>query len=401
MTGAGRRLGLLASLYVCQGLPFGFFTQALPVMLRRDGVSLEAIGLSSLLAMPWALKFLWAPLVDRWFWPAVGRRRSWILPMQALTVVALLAVAWVDPSRGLGPLLMGVVLVNLLSATQDIATDGLAVDLLPASERGLANGVQVAGYRAGMIVGGGALLVVFERIGWQRSFVGMAVLVALLSVPVLRMREPASATVETRGERPSGVTPLWRRPGAARMLALLAVYKLGDAFAVGMLRPWLADQGLGLAQVGWMVGTVGFVAGLVGAMMGGALVPRLGRRTALEVFAVLQALAVGGYALAAMSSVSLTSLAVLCACEHLAGGMATAALFTTMMDGSDPRTGATDYTLQASLVVVVTGAATALSGVSASHLGYAGHFTLAAALAALVPLAVRGLFREPAPVHGG
>lgn len=384
----GRKLLLLASLYVCQGLPYGFFSQALPVLLRRLGVSLELIGLSSLLALPWALKFLWAPLVDRRYSAALGRRRSWLLPLQGATALALVGLSFWSPSRSLSVVLGAVVLINLLSATQDIATDGLALDLLRSDERGIANGVQVAGYRAGMILGGGALLAFFERLGWSRSFLVMAGLLALLTVPVLLHREgpPAPRAAEGRSE-----VPLHRREGRWRIAALLVIYKLGEAFAVGMLRPWMADRGLSLADLGWILGTVGFVAGLVGALVGGALVPRLGRRTSLEFFAALQAVTVGGYALAAFFGVSTGGLAALCAAEHLASGMATAALFTCMMDWSSTDTGASDYTAQASLVVVATGAAAALSGVSAARLGYAGHFAVAGLLSALVPLAVRRL----------
>src|SRR5262249_10870370 len=129
------KLGLLCALYFSQGLPFGFFTQALPVLLRKQGLSLGEVGLSSLLAMPWALKFAWAPLVDRWFHPGVGRRRSWILPTQLLSASVLVACAARPPGPDLRPLLGAVFAVNLLAATQDIATDGLAVDLLDPEER--------------------------------------------------------------------------------------------------------------------------------------------------------------------------------------------------------------------------------------------------------------------------
>jgi MFS family permease len=139
------RLGLLASLYVSQGLPFGFFTQALPVLLRKHGLSLAEIGLSSLLAVPWALKFVWAPLVDRYSVRRFGRRRSWIVPMQVMTIAVLLLTALHPPTTSFRWVLAAVLVVNLLSATQDIATDGLAVDMLEPHERGLANGIQVAG----------------------------------------------------------------------------------------------------------------------------------------------------------------------------------------------------------------------------------------------------------------
>ncbi|AUX34835.1 MULTISPECIES: MFS transporter [Sorangium] len=382
-----RRLGLLASLYMCQGLPFGFFTQALPVLLRKQGISLEGIGLASLLALPWALKFLWAPLVDRFFFPRLGRRRSWILPLQGLTIAALGLLALRDPGEGLSPVLAAVLIVNLLSATQDIATDGLAVDLLAPGERGLANGIQVAGYRAGMIVGGGALLVLFDRLGWGLTFALMALSIALLSIPTLLARE---AGCGREGARSSSVAAIaasfWKRPHARQVLALIVVYKLGDAFAVGMLRPFLTDLGLSLADIGWLLGTVGFVAGLLGALAGGALVLRLGRRSSLVGFAVLQAASVLGYAYAARGEAGVPLLAALCAFEHFAGGMATAALFTCMMDWTARESAATDYTLQASAMVIATGVASAASGFSAGRLGYPAHFSLAAVLAALSPI---------------
>ncbi|WP_437574032.1 MFS transporter [Sorangium sp. So ce887] len=389
-----RRLGLLTSLYMCQGLPFGFFTQALPVLLRKQGISLEGIGLASLLALPWGLKFLWAPLVDRFFFPRLGRRRSWILPLQGLTIVALGLVSLREPGEGLSSVLVAVLIVNLLSATQDIATDGLAVDMLEPRERGWANGIQVAGYRAGMIVGGGVLLVFFERLGWRLTFAIMALFIALLSVPTLLAREAGGGREGARSS--SSVAAIaasfWKRPHARRVLALIVVYKLGDAFAVGMLRPFLSDLGLSLAELGWLLGTVGFVAGLLGALTGGALVLRLGRRSSLVGFAVLQAASVLGYAYVARADAGVPLLTALCAFEHFAGGMATAALFTCMMDWTDRESAATDYTVQASVVVIATGVASAASGFSAGRLGYPLHFSLAAVLAALSPVLAHLLF---------
>ena len=242
------KLGLLGCLYFSQGLPFGFFTQALPVLLRKQGLSLGEIGLSSLLVVPWALKFLWAPVVDRWSVARVGRRKSWIVPLQlgAVVVLALLAPSVVSQSM---PLLMtAILLLNLLAATQDIATDGLAIDMLAPAERGLGNGLQVAGYRVGMIVGGGALLILHDRLGWSRTFLAMAALTALATVPIAAAREPARTPAVAARSR--SAPHFLRRPGAARLLLLLAAYKAGDAFATGMLRPFLADAGLTLADIG-------------------------------------------------------------------------------------------------------------------------------------------------------
>jgi PAT family beta-lactamase induction signal transducer AmpG len=371
------KLALLGSLYFSQGLPFGFFTQALPVLLRKQGHSLENVGLASLLALPWALKFLWAPVVDRYGSERFGRRKSWIVPLQLVAIGVLAALASATELPSLHVLFGVVFLLNLVAATQDIATDGLAVSMLSSSERGLANGVQVAGYRVGMVAGGGALLILYDDLGQAGIFLSMAALTALATLPIAITREPR--TVVSKDE-PANVVHFVRRQGAPRILGLLVAYKAGDAFATGMLRPFLADAGYTLSDIGWLLGTVGFVAGLLGALAGGALVNRLGRKRALLVFGAAQAMTVLGYAYLAAGQLSRGPLYAVCAAEHFAGGMATAALFTCMMDWCSREAAATDYTVQASAVVIATGAAGALSGFSAQHLGFAGHFALAAAL---------------------
>ncbi len=397
------KLGLLGALYLSQGLPFGFFTQALPVLLRKRGYSLGEIGLTSLLALPWAFKFVWAPLVDRFGSPTFGRRKSWIVPIQLLSAAVLAWLAIAANGSGLRLLLGATFLTNLLAATQDIATDGLAVDMLDHRERGFGNGLQVGGYRVGMIIGGGVLLILFERSGASAAFAWMAALVVLSTVPVLLMHEAALTQ-----PRPAGTTRprdealhFLRRPGNGRLLLVIVTYKFGDAFAVGMLRPFLADRGLTLAEIGALLGTVGFVAGLAGALVGGASLTWLRRRTALLGFGALQALTVAGYAYLAHGPAGRPLLYLLCAAEHFAGGLATVALFTSMMDWSLPGTSATDYTVQASAVVIATGVASAASGFSAQHFGYFAHFTGATVLAAGALLTVAAAFprdRRLAPI---
>jgi MFS family permease len=389
---------LLGTLYAAQGLPSGFFSQALPVFLRKQGHSLQVVGLSSFLAAPWAMKFLWAPLVDRHGSRRFGRRRSWIVPLQLLSAGLLLALAAVPEHGPLLPLLVAVFFTNLFSATQDIATDALALDLLPPERRGLANGMQVAGYRVGMIFGGGAVLLVFDALGWSGSFVAMALAMLLLSVPVLLLVEPERAQ-NPRAESPFAGHFL-RRRDALPILGLLISYKFGDAFALAMLRPLLVDRGVTLAQIGSLLGLYGFTAGLAGALLGGALVNRLGRKPSLLAFGALQAVSVAGYAFLAAGAMRTDLLYALTVFEHLAGGMATAALFTTMMDWCRPEHNATDYAVQASSVVIASGIAAGASGYSAQALGYERHFLLSAALSLLVLAIVARVFRSVASLQG-
>lgn len=389
-----RTLGLLSVLYFSQGLPFGFFVQALPAVMRQQGVSLAAIGLGTLLTLPWALKLLWAPLVDRRGGSRLGARRGWLLPLQLGSVALLVALAFVDPAHSLAWLVVGVLLTNLLAATQDIAADGLAVDLLRRHERGLGNGVQVAGYRVGMIVGGGALLVAFEHLGWAWTFAGAALLMLLATGPVWAFREPPRPVGERSRAEPSVRQTLrWftRDPERRWWLVVLALYKAGEYLGTSMLRPFYIDRGLGLADLGVLLGGVGFCAGLVGALVGGTAVQRLGRRRALLGFGVLQAAAVAGYAWSVAPEAEGVRIWGPVVLEHLASGMATAALFTLMMDRCRPEHAAADYTLQASLVVAATSAAAALGGSTAQWLGYGPNFLLGGAASLFaVGLAWRG-----------
>lgn len=395
MRGTVARFVLLGALYFAQGLPYGFFVTAVPVLLRQAGYSLTAIGSTTVLFAPWALKFLWAPIVDRKYWPRLGRRRTWILAMQLAATLVLTAIALVPGSDALGMLLVAMGVLNFIAATQDIATDGLSVELLPAAERGLANGLQVAAYRVGMIIGGGVLLGLYADLGHHGIFAVMAALTVLSSIPVMLLSEPP--TVDLGQPAAPRVPHFLRLPGALRVLALVAVYKFGEAAAQAMLKPFLVDQHLGLDDIAWISGTVGAAAGMSGAMLGGALVTRLGRKRALIIFGLGQVVAILGYAYLALAHPTYSELYVWAGVEHLGSGTATAALFTAMMDWSRPAASGTDYTVQASAVVIATGIAAGLGGVSAQLLGYGAHFLLAAGLALVAVLVVVRLFPEKFP----
>lgn len=361
-----KRLALLASLYLAQGLPYGFFTLAVPAVLRQEGHSLRVVGLSSALALPWALKFLWAPAVDRW-----GRRKTWIVALQTVTVLVLLALATVS-AEAAPALAVGMLVASLLAATQDIATDGLAVRLLSPAERGLGNGVQVAGYRLGMILGGSAILWVFARMGWAAAFGGMALVLALLTVPIARWPERAADPVDAT---PLDLLGTLRAIGP-RWVGVLLTLKLGEAAAGAMVRPWLIDAGWSLEGLGGLLGVGGSAFGLVGALIGGWLAGR-SRIAAVVGSGVAQATCIAALAVAGDGVVPLVLV------EHVASGMTTAALFTAMMDRCRHRLEATDYTLQASLVVISAGLGASLSGFGAEALGYPWFFAGCAGLGLL------------------
>lgn len=363
---------LLTGLYVAQGLPYGFFTQALPVLLRDAGLSLTAISATSLLFLPWALKFLWAPFVDHY-----GTRKQWLLPLQVSAVAGALVLTQVDLTRGYAWVLAAAFLFNLVAACQDVATDGLAVRILDARERGFANGIQVGAYRVGMILGGGLLLWIFARTDWATMFACMAALLALTILPVPSLREPPRATV---GAAPAaaqvalGWVQRLRVPGMAAFIALICFYKFGDSMVASLVGPFMRDAGLTKEMIALMKGTVGSLASLAGAALGGWYAFRAGRRRALLACGLLQTASLLFYVLAAHGLGGIAMFWAGNVAEHLFGSMATVALFTLMMDASDPEHAGTDYTLLACAIVVAMGLANFAAAVIADAAGYAPAF---------------------------
>jgi RhtX/FptX family siderophore transporter len=377
-----KKLALLTSLYLSQGLPYGFFTQAIPVIMRQKGMSLESIGLSSLLALPWALKVFWAPFVDRHFVPHYGRRRSWIIPLQLASVICLIMAGFTETSVEFTTLMSLVFLVNVISSTQDIATDGLAVEILNERERGVGNGIQVAGYRLGMILGGGTLLVLFEKAGAGAAFYSMAAILLIATLPIFLHSESSHRLSESSVQiHWSDFWSFFKTKNVWNWMVGLFFYKSGDALASQMLRPLLVDLKYTIGDIGTIMGTIGFSCGLLGSLTGGWLVGIIGRRTSLLLFSVLQTATIAMYYfLATIPNIRTEWVCLMSAVEHFCGGLATVAVFTVMMDHCSSKTAATDYTVQACVIVLSTGLFSAVSGVSAESLGYANHFIVSAVL---------------------
>lgn len=367
-------LALLAALYFAQGLPFGFFTQALPVVLRESGFSLVAISASGVLFAPWALKFLWAPYVDRY-----GTRRQWLLTLQLAASAVALGMACLDLSSSLQWLFVGIAVINALSATQDVATDGLAVNLLGPRQRGLGNGIQVGAYRIGMIAGGGALLWVFALAGWCSLFVVMAVLLLLTAVPVWRL--PRGERPETVVSAPVGarrMTVEWwarlRRPGMLAFILLIGGFKFGDSMGSAMVGPFMSDSGFGLEQIALIKGVLSSIGALGGAALGGWMCFRYGRRRALLVGGVTQTASLALYVIASLGYGGFGLIASASLAEHILGGAATVAVFTLMMDAAEKDHAGADYTLAACAIVLVQGAAGFAAGVVGEVFGYPALF---------------------------
>lgn len=387
---------VLLLLYLTQGLPHGFFSQALPTLLRQQGMSLEAIGLMSLVSLPWVLKFLWAPLLDH-YQPLKkitgGRisghiRKTWIISANAMAALILVFISstslevWINQAAvGLACMLL---VLTFFVVTQDIATDALAVENIPPAQRGLGNSLQVAGYRVGMIIGGGLLLAIFAQLGWQGTLWALASLMLVGLIP-LWFWQPVAVEVDKQPMF-SHWLGFFTLSGAGSWLLLLLTYKVGDAFGTIMIRPHLVDLGVSLSEFAELLGVWGTVAGLLGALLGGVILKILPRMPALMLFVCLEGVAIASYSL--VTSLDWSLIYSLVIAEHITGGMATVGLFTVMMDRCRGASAGSDYALQSCLVVLSTLIASSLAGFSAANLGYTSHYYLAAGLCAVAFIGV-------------
>jgi PAT family beta-lactamase induction signal transducer AmpG len=388
-TGVVRRdLWLLWGLYFVQGLPFGFQATAIPVILRERGASLTVVGFSAVLALPWLLKPLWAPIVDRYHSPRIGRRRSWLLPMQLLLALALIATALIGTN--LLALLMAMVLtMNLFAATLDIAVDGLAVDVLRARDLGHGNTAQVVGYKLGMLTGGGVLLWLGGTIGERGVFAAMAAMVLAVMVATLFYREPtrqaaASSDTATLAEIVRTVGRALSARGGALLIITIATYKLGEALADSMFKPFVLDAGYSKEQIGLWIGTFGMLFSIAGSVIGGILATRWSFERAVALTAVARVVPLAGqWWLAYAGNPSAAAIIGVTSAEHMFGGALTTAMFALMMSRIDRRVGATHFTVLAAIEVLGKVLPSLGGGVVADSFGHAFNFALATLLSIL------------------
>jgi MFS family permease len=390
----GSRYGLLAALYGSQFIPLAFFLFGLPAVLRAQGTSLELLGLLHLIGLVWVVKFLWAPLVDRFGSRRLGHYRGWLLATQTLIIVGVLALAPLDVADDLPVLILAIGVIGVLSATQDIAADATAVRLLEPAQRGVGNGIQKAGGYLGLMVGGGGGLLVYDRWGWPTAMGFLAVLTALPMPVLLRYRE----IPEGAGTRPRItmriLADFFRQPGAARWaLAVQPLYLSGIAVAYPLAAVMLVDAGWGLPQIGTLSIIGGGSVAIVAALVAGTTLSKVARQHALIGFGVGQIAATGALLVLAggldEGLPGLIAVGLLSAASAATG----TAVYTINMDWCRPATAATDYTVQDSLVELclqVTGAAAlALAGV----FGYQAVLVLAMLLSLAGIAAVSALFR--------
>ena len=417
---SAKSLGWLAVLYGVQGLPYGFQAVALGVFLREREVDLAAIGFAGALSAPWLLKVLWAPFVDRHANGPLGRRRSWIVPMQVGLAAAMgLAALWSTSARAdddVHPLLFLVFLMNLFAATMDIAVDGLAVDLLRPHQLGLGNAIQVVGYKIGMLTGGGLLVWATGHLGWAPLFWCMTGLTLSACLVTLFMREPTQAAPGSTDTPPidgptyrepavrheerstaqifAHLLSTLRRPGVPALVTLVLTYKLGEALIDPMFGPMLTDHGVSRETIGLWVGTYGMATSIAGSVTGGLIARRVSLISALVFAGALRCIPLAMQVAIAFRWLPTEAAPIAVATEHFFAGMLTTTMFAFMMSRVDRTIGASHYTLLATIEVLGKTPPSLFSGFVAQTLGYGPAFSLGLFAAMLWPLAAAPLARR-------
>ncbi|WP_455390420.1 MFS transporter [Oscillatoria salina] len=389
-----KTLGLLGSLYVSQYIPLTFIYEALPAFVREQGMSLEVIGLLPLVALPTIFKFLWAPAIDRYGFTRWGHYRFWIISFQLLAIASVVIAGKLDLEGNFLLLLVAMFALCLWCASQDIATDALAVAVLEPQERGWGNGVQMSGNYFGAVIGGGGMLILLDWWGWRSSMLVLAALMLFALLPILNFRESRCQKPDTSQFVLLDLVRFCRRPQMWRWLVVLALFTAGPMMANTMFRPLLVDIELSMTDIGLLLGVASYGAGIVGAIAAGFLISRLGRRRSLLVFSSLRAICVAAYLLPALGATTLPVLYAIAMSSQFTNSMAITALFTLMMDKSELTTAGTDFTLQTSLVYLGGILAAPFSGLAAKGFEYEGAFLLAIALSIGSVVAIAGLVEK-------
>lgn len=349
---ANRRIGIMLPLGFASGLPLALTAGTLQAWLTVVGLDLKTIGIFTLVGLPYALKFLWAPLMDRVVPPWLGRRRGWMLVMQLGVALGLMAMAVTGP--GNRPEILGVLalVVAFLSASLDIVFDAYRTDLLLRPERGFGAAVWVNGYRFALLLASAGALLLAGHIGWQNTYLLLAGLMATGVATIFLSPEPSepSAPPASLAEAVGGpLKELFARPGVFGLLALIVFYKIGDAVAASLQTAFLiGGLGFSVSEVGYVKG-LGLGATLIGALAGGVAMAKLGMVRSLLIFGLLQAVSNLGFMWLAWMGKSYAALTTSILVENVTGGMGTAAFVALIMSLCDHRYTATQFALLSSL----------------------------------------------------
>ena len=350
------KMFLLGTMYFCQAIPLGYVFGSLPVIMRENDVSLVRIGGLFILHLPWALKFLYASWVDHHYIPFLGRRRSWIFPLQWVAAVLLLVAAQTPPDTAYNAMFCVLMALNIVMATNDIAVDGYASDILEEHERSWGNTIQAGARYVGLFLGGGLMLTLHHSLGWEALCLTLAVVVFLLSLPVLLHKEiqPVYRKYANRNEQPSGVLAFLRRRDVLWLLPVLVAPTAFAFSSIQMRPPLFIDLGLDSATMGRIMMQYAVPLGVAGTVATGWFLNRFGPRVFLRLFCVgTILLAVYAVYLSRAGDVTLWETGLILSVDNILMGGVNVWGFTLMMRISAGRNSGTGFAVLSSLFIIV------------------------------------------------
>lgn len=359
------------------GLPLLLTLTLLQAWMKEEGMDLTLIGMMTLVGIPYTVKFLWAPFLDRFIPPFLGRRKGWLLIAQGALTCSIVFLGFSEPAHNPLMLVIAAFLVTFFSASQDIVVDAYRREDLADEELGLGSSLYINGYRVGMLLASGGGLIMADFISFKAVYLIMAACILPGIATTVLTPEPAIAAGTPRTLREAVLEPLvefFSRKGAVLILVFILLYKLGDTMASAITTPFYLDIGFTKTEIGTVVKLFGFWATIIGSLIGGVIMLRLGINRSLWVFGFLQALSTAGFAVLAHIGHSITLLSGVIAFENLSSGMGTAAYAAFMASITNKRFTATQYALLSSLMGVPRVIASAPTGFLAKNIGWEGFF---------------------------
>ncbi|HOP46878.1 MAG TPA: AmpG family muropeptide MFS transporter [Desulfobacteraceae bacterium] len=366
------------------GLPLLLTISLLQAWMKEEGVDLAVIGIMALVGLPYTIKFLWSPVLDRFTLPFLGRRRGWLLIAQIALVLSISALGATDPGKNPWMVAFAAFLVTFFSASQDIVIDAYRREDLSDEELGLGSSLYINGYRIGMLLASGGGLILADHMPFSCVYLIMAACMLPGIITTILTPEPDTPAGTPRTIKEAAIDPLveyFTRPSALWILAFILLYKIGDTMASAMTTPFYLDIGFSKTEIGAVVKLFGFWATISGALAGGIIMIRLGINRSLWVFGFLQAVSTACFAVLAKIGYNITALGGVIAFENLSSGMGTAAYAAFMASITNKKFTATQYALLTSLMGIPRVIASAPTGFIAKYLGWEEFFIICTLIA--------------------
>lgn len=393
-----KRMAAVLLMSFASGLPFNLTGFTVQAWLASEGLDIKTIGIFTLVSLPYFFKFMWAPLLDRYLPPVLGRRRGWILIYQICLAVAIAVMGFCSPTKELYVLGVLAVLVAFLSASQDIVIDAYRVDAIPVSERGLAAAAQSFGYRSAAMLAGAVLVLIAAHLGWRVAFLMVACLMAATTLGTLWAPEP-----EVPGKPPRSLADavwhplraLFGQKGAWGFVLLVLLYKIGDAFALSLYSAFMIKgMGFSLDELS-IAGKVNMtVSSMIGVAFGGWVYMRWGTFKSLLIFGIGQALTNLLYVWLALAGKKIWLLVLATSLDTGVGGMGLAAFTAYLVSLCSANFSATQYALLSAIASLPRISMGSVAGFVVARIGWANFFVVTF-LTAMPGLILLVILRKP------